>query len=224
MAALEIVAIEESIYKVAEEIVNLSQPRPYDWLVLIVAFVSILASTVVAIVIPRKIELKQNDLQRRQIKIALYEHRLRYWNVAKDIYFFLKDYLDFMNKTNYKEKTNEDIYKEYLLLRNGKLKDVTIHLKEAEFVFPPDMWNKLQETAKRIDNTCYYFSRFQLAERKIATDEELREKFDQNITREYIYETRCIVEDLLRAMEIYLTISDLDVWEGIYSSKNKKSR
>ena len=90
MAALEIVAIEESIYKVAEEIVNLSQPRPYDWLVLIVAFVSILASTVVAIVIPGKIELRQEDLQRREIKIALYEHRLKYWNVVRNVKFFLE--------------------------------------------------------------------------------------------------------------------------------------
>lgn len=171
-----------------------------------------------------EIERRQEDLEKRQIKIALYEHRLKYWDVAKDIYLFLKWYLDFMDKTNYKEKTNEEIYNEYLLLRKGKLKDVTIRLKEAEFVFPPDLWYKLQEMAKRIDDIFTNFEHFQLLDGKIATDEEVRKNFDQNITRKYIYETECITEDLLRTMEIYLTISDLDVWEGIYSSKNKKSR
>ena len=53
-----------------------------------------------------EIERRQEDLEKRQIKIALYEHRLKYWNVAKDIYLFLKWYLDFMDKTDYKEKTN----------------------------------------------------------------------------------------------------------------------
>lgn len=217
---------------------SLGQKGLFDYIQLGATILGIIISAVavfVAAKIPKQIaeqqlkleseiERRQEDLEKRQIKIALYEHRLKYWNVAKDIYLFLKWYLDFMDKTDYKEKTNEEIYNEYLLLRKGKLKDVTIHLKEAEFVFPPDLWYKLQETAKSIDDIFTNFEHFQLLDGKIATDEEVRKNFDQNITRKYIYETECITEDLLRTMEIYLTISDLDVWEGIYSSKNKKSR
>lgn len=223
---------------IAKNIQELAQPKCVEYIALItsglgvvVSFIAIQVAKKVSIQIAEQqlkleseIERRQEDLEKRQIKIALYEHRLKYWDVAKDIYLFLEWYLDFMDKTNYKEKTNEEIYNEYLLLRKGKLKDVTIRLKEAEFVFPPDLWYKLQETAKSIDDIFTNFEHFQLLDGKIATDEEVRKNFDQNITRKYIYETECITEDLLRTMEIYLTISDLDVWEGIYSSKNKKSR
>ncbi|MFR8710954.1 MAG: hypothetical protein ACLVEN_01815 [Anaerotignum lactatifermentans] len=225
--------MEKLIEELIIAIQSLGQRGWFDYIQLVATVTSIIISAIavfVAVKIPKqiaeqqlklesKIELRQEDLERRQIKISLYEHRLKYWNVAKDIYFFLKSYLDFMDKTNYKEKTNKQIYEEYLLLKQERLKDTIISLKEAEFVFPPDLWCKLQEIAKRIDNICYLFEYFQLSDRKIATDKEVRKNFDQNITRDYIYETNCITEELLRTMEVYLTISDLDVWEGIYSSK-----
>ena len=225
--------MEKLIEELIIAIQSLGQRGWFDYIQLVATVTSIIISAIavfVAVKIPKqiaeqqlklesKIELRQEDLERRQIKISLYEHRLKYWNVAKDIYFFLKSYLDFMDKINYKEKTNKQIYEEYLLLKQERLKDTIISLKEAEFVFPPDLWRKLQEIAKRIDNICYLFEYFQLPDRKIATDKEVRKNFDQNITRDYIYETNCITEELLRTMEVYLTISDLDVWEGTYSSK-----
>lgn len=220
---------------IAKNIQELAQPKFIEYIALIISGISVIVSGIAiwfAIRVPKQIaeqqikleseiELRQEDLQRREIKIALYEHRLKYWNVVRDIKFFLESYLDFLKIANYPEKTNQQIYSVYLLDKE-KLENVTTYLKEAEFVFPPDLWNKLQETATRIDKICYYFSRFQLAERKILTDEEVRKNFDQNITKEYIYKTDCITEDLLRSMEIYLVISDLDIWEGIYSSKNNK--
>lgn len=87
--------MEESLSIIANEIYNLAQPRAYDWLVLVIALVSILVTCAVAIytyliykrqlalmeeqskisMVQTDIAVKQTEIMQYQNKIALFEKR-----------------------------------------------------------------------------------------------------------------------------------------------------
>lgn len=198
MAALEIVAIEESIYKVAEEIYNLSQPRIYDWLILFVAILSSILS-ILSIYFAIKNPQKIAD---RQDRISLFEKRYKIYQLYTEYYALAlcigcvkgREEVQRHFLCTYYGAWNDSLLDNFEEISN-KMKQIRFELSQSKFLFNKEIGSQVLSVIEQLANVVYV---------SVKRDDELKLQEEQQKLIKEVRNPESLI--VLQRMEDYLKL------------------
>lgn len=170
----------------------------------------------------KNIALRQEDMQRRQIKVDTYPYRLECWECLyrlKDDMEMLKTLFDTVNV--YKLSFS-DLSRRYKKLKINAV-DTLLKLETSKNVFPVDTWRKIDKLKcafLKIDNNFNIFQMFSeiLTEKEQQEREKEKKELLQTVSAEIVSMLK-VSSEVLRLVEGDLCIADLHSWKGIYDKE-----
>ena len=169
-----------------------------------------------------ELAVRQEDLQKRQIKIDTYPYRVECFETLCRLKEFAESSRKLLNEAKIEEKNPAQIQQIFSILHkkiDDSGSDVILRLIEGENVFQVSEWKKLKDIRKYYDRICFSFSLLASLDKDFFPAEEKavvkKERADM------------IIDDLRKLDELLLStilavgpdlsISDLAQYAGIYN-------
>lgn len=171
-----------------------------DWVIeneaifnIAIALLSLLVTsilTVIIIVQTAKLAKKQNeqeklinkqqeDLQKRQIRIDTFDYKNNIYHALYKVFQMTGEIEDIISKISLKEKTAEQLYQMFDILRELLKIDVSETMwlfKQAEYILPSNIYDSVRVISKNFDELTGDVGKFSLYPKILTTDELETEK------------------------------------------------
>lgn len=189
-----------------------------------VSIIAIIVSIIVMIKTnkqDKQIELRQEDIQRRQLKVDTYPYRLECWKTLINLETLIDMISIMLNLHSFKEKSFINIFDSYQkLLVNSELtqRQVTLCLRQAETVFPVESWNKIKSIKSNFIKMDNAFAEFKFLDEYLSEGEKGdRKKHNVKIITECVKTLKAEIKSTISLVDIDLCIADLHSVRGIYN-------
>ena len=166
--------------------------------------------------------MRQEDLQKRQIKLDTYPYRVDCFETLCRLKEFTESSRKLLTASKIEENTPEQIQQMFEILHkkiDDSGTDVILKLIEGENIFQVSEWKKLKQIRKYYDRICFSFSLLASLDKGFFFAEE------KSIVKKE--RAGMIIDDLRNLDELLLStilavgpdlsISDLDQYAGIYN-------
>lgn len=169
-----------------------------------------------------ELALRQEDLQKRQIKLDTYPYRVDCFETLCKLKEFTESSRKFLDGMKIEEKTPLQIKQIYSILHkkiDDSGTDVILKLIEGENVFQVSEWKKLKEIRKYYDRICFSFSLLSALDKDFLSEEEKSavKKERASMIKDDVRKLDELLLSTILAVGPDLCISDLDQYPGIYN-------
>lgn len=169
-----------------------------------------------------ELALRQEDLQKRQIKLDTYPYRVDCFETLCRLKGFTESSRKLLTAAKIEENTPEQIQQMFKILHkkiDDSGTDVILKLIEGENIFQVSAWKNLKQIRKYYDRICFSFSLLASLDKGFFSSEE-KPVVKKERASMIIDDLRNLDELLLStilAVGPDLSISDLDQYAGIYN-------
>lgn len=154
-----------------------------------ISFLSFVVTTILTVVIIRQtsrlakkqseqellINKQQEELQKRQIRIDTFDYKNSIYHALYKVFQMTGEIEVIFSKISLKEKTAEQLYQMFSILRDQLKIDVSETMwlfKQAEYILPPNIYDSVRAISKNFDELTGDVGKFELYP-KILTEDEL---------------------------------------------------
>lgn len=121
---------------------------------------------------------RQEDLQKRQIKVDAYPYRIECWKVLIYLKMITEGLKNMSKAINFHEKSPAQLIDVYhILIKNipYSSSEIIIALMQAQTSVPQNTWLSLERIKKLYDEVVASFIFLEIHDKKILTEEEMKE-------------------------------------------------
>lgn len=127
----------------------------------------------------RLISKRQEDLQKRQIKIDTFEYKNSIYRILYKVFQMTGEIEDIFSKISLQEKQMEQLYQLFDILRSQLKIDVSETLwlfKQAEYILPANIYSSIYDIAGNFNELTGDIRKFDLFSKILTPDEITKEK------------------------------------------------
>ena len=163
---------------------------------------------------------RQEDLQKRQIKVDAYPYRIECWKVLIYLKKFTEGIKSMSRITDFHEKSPSQLISVYQILTKNipcSSSEILIALMQAQTAVPQNTWLSLERIKKLYDEVAASFSFLEIHDKKILTQEEMNDAKTERVNI-ILSKSRELDEVLFRTIQLIyndLCIGDLHKQEEL---------
>lgn len=202
---------------IKDSIDTLAQPGCIDILSIIISFLSAIISgiaIVFAVRVPKQIAIRQEELQKRQIKVETYAYKLEYVKILYDLKQNMGLLQVIFSIKNLSNDSFSKLYYRYSTL-SISYSDIIVNLEQAKNIFTSDSTKFLDDIKRYFTTVNELFSKFKIYG-DVLTNDEQKEREKEKVTdlKELKLAVSCILYDLETVIPIInddIRISDIHI-------------
>lgn len=209
--------IVQMLAAIKDSIDELGQPSLIDRLSILISFISTVLSLIAilfAVQVPKQIAIRQEELQKRQIKVETYAYKLEYIKILSA----LKHNMGLLQAMlSIKDLSNDSFSKLYCMYSTLSISysDIIVDLEQAKNVFTADSTKFIQDIKRYITTVNELFSKFKIYG-DVLTNGEQEEREKEKVTdlKKIKFAVSCILYDLEKVIPIInddIRISDVHI-------------